>query len=262
MSYFKWTKEKNDIDNDYGVDLDLKQYDKDYQFVGQGKQAVDKAQYGDYELLKRPAIGGAVDSSLVLDRDLDKGIPNLDDYLVDDTKRYKDRVKEDMGDILENVNNGRLKDIQVVKEFKLPLESDITIHKDNNQTSIKGLLEKNAINDIFFSDINIKGLQGTIRYGVYKETNQVIDEQSENELYIVMRSIMLQFANFRESIEDTIEEIKRLNRKVIIYCVNNISSNVKQHMGYVDHLSKLPVPLDAPVYHNKTNYTYDISNLL
>jgi len=261
MSYFKWTKEGKEIDNDYGVDIDLKQYDKDYQVVGRGKQAMDNTQYGDYDLFRKPVIGGTIDSSIVLSHD--GGVQNIDDYLVDDKNRYKKYgISENMDDILEDINNGRLRDINVTQELKVPLESDITIHKDNNQTSIKGLLEQNSINDIFFSEMNVSGLQDSIRYGVYKETEKVIDKQSDNELYIVMRSIMLQFANFRESLENTVEEIKRLNRKVTIYCVKNISSNVKQYMGYIDDLSKLPVPLDRPVYHNKTNFTYDISNLL
>ena len=118
------------------------------------------------------------------------------------------------------------------------------------------------MNDIFFSDMNIKGLQDSIRYGVHQETGKVVSEQSQNELYVVMRSIMLQFANFQTASENVIEEIKRLNRKVLIYCIENVSSNVKQHAGYVADLSKLPVPMDMPVYHNKKNYTYDISNLL
>ena len=73
---------------------------------------------------------------------------------------------------------------------------------------------------------------------------------------------MLQFANFRTGIDNIVDEVRRLNEKVVEYAVENVSSNVKQHKGYVDKLSKLPVPLDMPVYHNKANYTYDISNLL
>ena len=110
--------------------------------------------------------------------------------------------------------------------------------------------------------MNTKVIQDTIRYRVNVETGEVIARQSDNELYIIMRSIMLQFANFRTGIDNIVDEVRRLNEKVIEYAVENVSSNVKQHKGYVDKLSKLPVPLDMPVYHNKANYTYDISNLL
>jgi len=73
---------------------------------------------------------------------------------------------------------------------------------------------------------------------------------------------MLQYANFQISTENIIDEIKRLNNKVILYCVDNISSNVLQHIGYVKDLSKLPEPMDRPVVTERNNFTYDISNLL
>ena len=78
-----------------------------------------------------------------------------------------------------------------------------------------------------------------------------------------MRSIMLQFANFQTASENIIDEIKRLNKLVIEYSVGNISSNVKQHMGYIDDIGRLPTPMDRPSFSNTDkNYTYDISNLL
>ena len=45
--------------------------------------------------------------------------------------------------------------------------------------------------------MNTKVIQDTIRYRVFKETNKVISEQDSDKLYIVMRSILLQFGNFR-----------------------------------------------------------------
>ena len=77
-----------------------------------------------------------------------------------------------------------------------------------------------------------------------------------------MRSIMLQFANFRAGVDKIADEIKRLNNKVLIYCIQNVSSNVRQHVGYIEELEKLPQPMDRPSYGERNNYTYDISNLL
>jgi len=163
---------------------------------------------------------------------------------------------------LGDVNNGRLSDVKVVQEVTVPEGTDIVIKKDNNDSSIKGILEQNSINDIFFSEMNTKVVQDTIRYKVHQNTQQVISEQSTNDLFIIMRSIMLQYANFRTGVDNIADEIKRLNEKVVEYSVTNISSNVKQHMGYINDLSKLPTPMDMPVYHNKKSFTYDISNLL
>ena len=110
--------------------------------------------------------------------------------------------------------------------------------------------------------MNTKVIQDTLRYRVYKNTDQVISNQSTNDLFIIMRSIMLQYANFRTGLDNITEEIKRLNGKVLDYAVENVTANLKQYKGYVKDLSELPTPLDRPVYENKENFTYDISNLL
>jgi hypothetical protein len=78
-----------------------------------------------------------------------------------------------------------------------------------------------------------------------------------------MRSIMLQYANFQTSSDAIVEEIRRLNTKVLIYCIENVSSNVLQKVQYLKDIQNLPVPIDRPSYVDKPrNYTYDISNLL
>jgi hypothetical protein len=240
--------------------------------------------YYDYDLLSRPGVSG----SGIIIPPMDDGFPESSGYTdkADQNKQFfnadgtlKDRsdgmahafrlkqfVEDDqlatLDTMTEAVNNGRLGDVKVVKDVSFPMEGEIVIKKDNQDTAIKGILEQNSINDIFFSDMNMKGLQQTIRYKVYKNINKVISEQSSNDLYIIMRSIMLQFANFRTGVDNIAEEIRRLNEMVIEYAVENVSSNVQQHAGYVNDLSKLPTPMDMPVYHNKKNFTYDISNLL
>ena len=44
---------------------------------------------------------------------------------------------------------------------------------------------------------------------------------------------MLQYANFRVGIDNIVDEIKRLNEKVLDYSVENVTSNVKQHQGII-----------------------------
>lgn len=251
-------------------------------------------QYGDYEVLNSPNLSGG---SFVIPSNPDMGVPveytdsRMErDFrmtsMMEETQRGRsffedgdNALRENNGSLyrqmldaestpIEDVVmgetfNGRLHDVTVVKDTILPQSNaDIIINKDNKDTALRGLLEKNAVNDIFFSDMNIKALNDSIRYGVHLKTEKIVSKQSENELYTVMRSIMLQYANFQVSTENIIDEIKRLNNKVILYCVDNISSNVLQHIGYVKDLSKLPEPMDRPVVTERNNFTYDISNLL
>jgi len=260
---------KGAYDDKIGLDID----DEVVNSNGEGS-------YYDYDLL----IKGVSGSGVIIPSDVDDGFPKRSDYtfLDPNSDMYRKAVQRDDGmagrfqlkafvaddqsatldTMLEEKNNGLVKNINITRDNPLPPETSLVIKKDNTETSIKGILEDNSINDIFFSDMNTKVLQDTIRYKVNKNTGEVIARQSDNELYVIMRSIMLQFANFRTDVSEIVNEIKRLNQKVIDYAVDNISTNVQQHKGYVDKLSKLPVPLDLPVYHAKKNTTYDISNII
>jgi hypothetical protein len=233
-------------------------------------EIIGETEYGklyDYDLMSRPGVGVS-GSGIIIPPEMDGGFPNLDDYVInpDGSKSLKsalsDNQKDTLNIMIDGVNNGRLGDVKKVESGVSESTVDIIIHKDNSDSSIKGILEENSLNSLFFSEMNIKAIQDTLRYRVYKNTDQVISEQSSNDLFIIMRSIMLQYANFRVGIDNIVDEIRRLNAKVLDYAVSNVTSNVKQHQGYVDDLSKLPTPMDMPVYHNKRNYTYDISNLL
>lgn len=218
--------------------------------------------YYDYDLLIRGVSG----SGVVIPGDLDDGFPKREDYTFrDTTSSMYDRASSDdrrsgnvgrssiadsfqlkafvsddqtatLDSMLEGTNNGLVADINIVSDEQLPPETALVINKDNQDTSIKGILEENSINEIFFSEMNVKVIQDTIRYKVNSDTGKVISRQSDNELYIVMRSIMLQFANFRSGIDNIVDEIKGLNEKVVEYAVENVSSNVKQHDGYIDKL--------------------------
>ena len=231
----------------------------------------------DYDLMSRPGVGVS-GSGIIIPPELDAGFPSVDDYkeiINPDGSKTTTRYKSDFlaenqsntaGDpfdmMVDRVNNGRMSDVKDVENINVPEGTDIIINKDNSDSSIKGILEENSLNSLFFSEMNVKAIQDTLRYRVYQNTDQVISEQSSNDIFIIMRSIMLQYANFRVGVENIVDEIRRLNSKVLDYAVENVSSNVKQHQGYVEDLSKLPEPMDMPVYHNKRNFTYDISNLL
>jgi len=261
--YVSGVKRGGNYNEEIGLDIDGS-------IVGEIGSAPSGLNYYDYDLLSRPSVSG---SGIMIPGPVDAGFPSIDDYvevIYPDGSKGK-QLKKFMNDdqsgsfsvnmMTDKINNGRLNDVKVVQE--MPKENaQIIINKDNTDTAIKGLLEHNAVNDIFFSEMNTKVIQDTIRYKVHQYTQQVISEQSSNDLYIIMRSIMLQFANFRSEVDNVVPELKRLNAKVVDYAAENISSNVKQHKGYIDDLSKLPVPLDAPVYQQNRNYTYDISNLL
>ena len=77
-----------------------------------------------------------------------------------------------------------------------------------------------------------------------------------------MRSIYLLYGNSMVLSDDIIKNIQELNERVIDYSVESINSQLEQYKGYLNKVSKLPVPIEHPIYDNKQNYTYDMSNLM
>lgn len=213
------------------------------------------------------ASGAYLDSSLP---NPDSGIPHTTQNMMNTDAQGNTTANRDdmfatgtMEDALMMVNNGRLADVNLVDGNVMQgVDQDIVISKDNQNTGVKGIVEESALSDYFFSGMNTKVIQDTIRYRVYQETNKVISEQDSNALYIVMRSILLQFGNFRTGVSELVEEIRKLNAKVVSYCVEEVASNARQHVMYIDELTRLPQPIERPSYIGRDSYTYDISNLL
>tara|TARA_B110001450_G_scaffold143861_1_gene134599 strand:- start:133 stop:786 length:654 start_codon:yes stop_codon:yes gene_type:complete len=157
------------------------------------------------------------------------------------------------------INNGRMHDIDKLIDDSIIKQETIIIDTQSTD-SVKGILEETNLSRLFFSPQNIEAIQSMIRFYVYKLTGgQIVSNQSQDEIFIVMRSILLQYANFLSS--NVLNEIKRLNSKVVNICSEKVSIELDQYNHYIDDLQKLPVPLDNPHYANKNNFTYDMSNL-
>jgi hypothetical protein len=159
------------------------------------------------------------------------------------------------------MENGLVTDIQKIDEYK-KLEEEIIYHNYDDYT-LKGIIESTDLSNAFLSKDNVENIQQEIRFGVYQNTNKVISKQSNQELFTIMRSIYLQNGGIRVFSEaDFKNAILGLNKKVVDYSVENISSKVKQHDMYINDISKLPVPLERPKYDSTKNTTYRMDNLM
>lgn len=156
------------------------------------------------------------------------------------------------------INNGRMSNLSN-RLTDSALETEVIIYNTNSTDATKGIIEETNVTRILFSRQNMDALQARIRYGVFTSINEQISNQDENELYVIMRSIALQYGNF--VVKDPITEVKRLNDKIVLACVDKIVTNYRQYMKYLEDIQNLPVPLDNPHYANKNNFTYNSDNL-
>lgn len=129
--------------------------------------------------------------------------------------------------------------------------------------SSKTIYGTNLFSSVFFSKKNVQNLQNLIKFAVFKQTNEIIDNQSENELLIVMRSIFLSYPNFppefkkgmsKEQIEfiklEHQKEINRLNEIIVNETVPDIISQIKQYKDYIrdsNKVSYIETPKDTSI---------------
>lgn len=157
------------------------------------------------------------------------------------------------------VPNGRIDISSPLPEFNIPNYQQTSVSNAGfNKEAVSGL-RTNAVSELFFSETNIDALQQGIRYRVYVETNGkfVIGRQSDQELKIVMRSIYLQ--HVKNSSEDCVEQVRKLNVKVLEWAVPEVLSNVKQFDVYRTDASTMPMPIDhAPLMTTKGSKVLEI----
>lgn len=158
--------------------------------------------------------------------------------------------------------NGFMKDIfQTTKNNYMEVNEPI-LFNNRRMYSLKGIIQETPMSNLFFSDMNVKVIQMTIRYQIFKDKNKNIGYQSENELFAIMRSIYLQYANSVLTSDQMLTNLRTLNKAVVDYAVGNIGEQLDQYNAYLEKISSAPVPMERPQVSNTDSWTYDMSNIL
>ena len=114
---------------------------------------------------------------------------------------------------------------------------------------LRGNWEKTPLSDSFFSNANVTIIQNLIKREVFTRSlpkGYRIDDQSVDELKIIMRAIYYQYAKNLPS--DIPGQVADLNRRVADWSVPHILSAVDHHMYYIKDIEFLPVPMAHPVH--------------
>jgi hypothetical protein len=145
--------------------------------------------------------------------------------------------------------NGRVNIVQppsMEEQFKM-MEK---IQLDNKCVSYRGALdgiqENNLLSKLFFSAENMQIVQNGIKAGVYKKSNgkYILPNQNVDSLKIIMRSRYLEYASYDP--QKITEEIERLNKLIVDYCVPLLYSESVSYEKYCEDQSTLVVPLALP----------------
>lgn len=157
-----------------------------------------------------------------------------------------------------NSANGKVNILGPNISTKFSMMDKIPINTNTNyQNVLTGNFERTQLSDTYFSLQNIQIVQNAIKKGVYDKSNQkiLVDNQPQDQIVTVMRSMYLQNSkNLDTNIRGQIEE---LNSYVVNYCVNNIYSEAVAYLKYKHDASTMHMPMNAPLYSNKTNKTLE-----
>jgi hypothetical protein len=147
--------------------------------------------------------------------------------------------------------NGRVNLLGLYTGEKLDIIPGYThetkVENDFESDMLRGNWETNALTTAFFSKGNIAILQNAIRKEVFNRSQPkgyVIDEQSVDELKIIMRAMYYQYA--RNLPVDIAAQVDDLNKKVIDWSVPHILSAVDHYYYYLNDISHMPVPMQMP----------------
>ena len=133
-------------------------------------------------------------------------------------------------------------------------ENDNQLTGSNTRHLFKNLYGETLLTFLFFSKKNVSNIQSLIRYSVFKESGNSIDNQSVNELLIIMRSIFLDYSAHpppiteemssvfkNELLKQYTKEVSRLNEIVVNTIVPKIVSQIVSYMYYLKDSSESPL---------------------
>ena len=148
---------------------------------------------------------------------------------------------------LNHGQNGRV--VFSEKESSVPetfpgYQYEKTAEKDFQSDMLRGNWEQNSLSESFFSGKNIQIIQNAIRREVYEKSQPkgyVIDDQSVDELKIIMRAIYYQYAKNLPT--DVPGQVVELNQKVVDWSAPHILSAVDHYHYYLNDISHMPIPL-------------------
>ena len=103
------------------------------------------------------------------------------------------------------------------------------------------------LNTLFFSKSNVENLQSRLKANVLAMSGGefVIDNQSDDDLKLIMRSYYLQYAQNNPA--RVAAELEDLNERVINFSANRVMSEVTAYKRYRKDIMDFPEPIARPI---------------
>lgn len=103
---------------------------------------------------------------------------------------------------------------------------------------------RSPLSETFYSNANIEYLQKAIIDSVSSKSGYKIGRQNDMDLYNLMRKVYTDYVV--NDVEDVPSQVSRMNGIVVDTATKTITSSVIADLMYLNDISQLPVPPDAP----------------
>lgn len=136
--------------------------------------------------------------------------------------------------------------------------------KSYASTVLKGIQEVSPLSFYFFSLKNIQNIQNLLRKRIYEASGDkkyIIDNQDEDELLIIMRSIYLEYA--MNQCQNIAHQIKCLNEKLVEMILPQVYSAVDLYHQYLKDSFQPYNTMDRPRFESMAGTkSFDLSRFL
>jgi hypothetical protein len=178
-------------------------------------------------------------------------------------------------DALNTETSAKIDILITPKKFNLTIGKDLS--RSNTKALFKNLYGETLLTYLFFSEDNVNNIQKILKMMVFKEMDQMIDDQSNTDLLIIMRSIFLEYSRHPKLLDETMSddeknillqrytnEVSRLNELVINELVPLICSQLQQYLTYLKDASTPRFIMEKPMSMSVTGQKQyrSITNLL
>ena len=156
------------------------------------------------------------------------------------------------------MSNGKINIMGPNISAKFSMMDKIPINTNTNyQNVLTGNFERSRLSDTYFSKQNIQIIQNGIRKGVYDKSQSriLVDNQPEDQIVTVMRAMYLQHSKNLET--NISQQIVELNTLVLNYCIVSVFNEAVAYLNYKEDASTMHIPMQHPIYSNKTNKTLE-----
>jgi hypothetical protein len=162
----------------------------------------------------------------------------------------------------QRLTKSKVEDLKSPGSFILTT-GDNEVSGSNTRHLFKNLYGETPLTFLFFSKKNINNIQNIIKFAVNREIGYVVDDQSTNELLIIMRAIFLEYSlhpklpepemsekDRNELMKKYTIEVARLNTILVNHIVPKIVSQIQQYVDYLKDASEQPYQMDKPINHS------------